>query len=97
MQNIIKYYILGCVFSIFLTALPFLLVMNHSFSKEVLFYIIFFCSVIQILVHFRYFLHLNTSIENRWNLIAVSFSAVVIFIIISGSNWIMSNLNSHLM
>lgn len=97
MQNIIKYYILGCIFSVILTALPFLLVMNNYFSKEVLFYIIFCCAIIQILVHFRYFLYLNTSIENRWNLIAVLFCAVVIFIIISGSNWIMSNLNSHSM
>ncbi|HXK00533.1 MAG TPA: cytochrome o ubiquinol oxidase subunit IV [Buchnera sp. (in: enterobacteria)] len=97
MLNIIKYYILGCIFSIFLTVLPFLLVMYHSFSKAVLLYIIVCCAMIQIFVHFRYFLHLNTSIENRWNFIAVLFSAVVILIIISGSNWIMSNLNSHLM
>ncbi|CAL4043746.1 cytochrome o ubiquinol oxidase subunit IV [Buchnera aphidicola] len=97
MKNIIKYYVLGCMFSFILTVLPFLLVSTNCFDKSELYFIISFCAIMQIVLHFKYFLHLNTSIENRWNLIAVLFSTVIIFIIIFGSSWIMSNLNSHLM
>ncbi|MCW5196373.1 cytochrome o ubiquinol oxidase subunit IV [Buchnera aphidicola (Pemphigus obesinymphae)] len=97
MKNIIKLYILGSIFSIILTMLPFVFIMGHYFSKVMLFFFISFCAILQIIVHLRYFLNLNTAIENRWNFISVLFSTVIIFIIISGTSWIMSNLNSNLM
>ena len=55
------------------------------------------CAVVQVLVHLVYFLHLNASSEMRWNLVTIVFSAVIIFIIITGSLWIMWNLNHQMM
>ena len=54
-------------------------------------------AVIQIFVHLVYFLHMNTSSEERWNLIALAFTALIIAIVVVGSLWIMYNLNINMM
>ena len=54
------------------------------------------CAVVQILVHVVYFLHINTSAEQRSNLGALLFTAIVVAIVVAGSVWIMINLNSNM-
>ena len=44
-----------------------------------------------------YFLHMNTSSEERWNLVALLFTAMIIGIVVVGSLWIMYNLNINMM
>jgi len=91
----IKSYLLGSIYSSVLTFLPFLLVMQHIFSDKILLFTIILCFILNFFVHCRYFLHLDTSIENRWYLTVVLFTCTIIFIIISGSLWIMSNLHNY--
>ncbi|MCX2956547.1 MAG: cytochrome C oxidase subunit IV family protein, partial [Candidatus Regiella insecticola] len=50
-----------------------------------------------IIVHLVYFLHMNGSSEERWNLGAFLFTILVIAIIVVGSLWIMYNLNINMM
>jgi len=57
----------------------------------------FASAIIQIVVHLVFFLHMNTSSEERWNLVALLFTAVIIFIVVVGSLWIMYNLNLNMM
>ncbi|WP_116439340.1 cytochrome o ubiquinol oxidase subunit IV, partial [Klebsiella pneumoniae] len=54
-------------------------------------------AVIQVIVHLVYFLHMNTSSEERWNLVALLFTAMIIGIVVVGSLWIMYNLNINMM
>jgi cytochrome o ubiquinol oxidase operon protein cyoD len=54
-------------------------------------------AVIQVVVHLIYFLHMNTSSEERWNLVALLFTAMIIGIVVVGSLWIMYNLNINMM
>ena len=54
-------------------------------------------AVVQILVHLVCFLHMNTSSEERWNLVAFVFTALIIAILVVGSIWIMWNLNQNMM
>lgn len=54
-------------------------------------------AVVQIVVHLVYFLHMNTSSEERWNLVALLFTAMIIAIVVVGSLWIMYNLNINMM
>ena len=49
-------------------------------------------AVIQVLVHLRYFLHLDSASTPRDNLLAIVFAAILIFIMVGGSFFIMFDL-----
>lgn len=89
--------IIGFVLSVILTIIPFWIVIDHSFSNSIILKIVIISAVIQILLQLIYFLHLNIKSEGGWNIISLVFSAIVILIIITGSMWIMSNLNYNMM
>ncbi|MEM6160579.1 cytochrome o ubiquinol oxidase subunit IV [Erwinia sp. P6884] len=93
----VKSYMIGFILSIILTAIPFWMVMDGGASKATIIGVVVVCAVIQVLVHLVYFLHLNTSSEERWNLVAIVFSALIILIVVVGSLWIMWNLNYNMM
>ena len=53
-------------------------------------------AVIQVLVHLRYFLHLALTSTPRENLLAIVFTAILIFLMVGGSFWIMLDLNHRM-
>ncbi|KHN90866.1 cytochrome o ubiquinol oxidase subunit IV [Pectobacterium actinidiae] len=53
--------------------------------------------MVQILVHLVYFLHLNTSSEERWNVVALVFAVLIIAIVVVGSIWIMMSAHHNMM
>ncbi len=85
-----KQYIIGFALAILLTAVPFALVMSHTVAGTPL--VIAGFAVAQILVHVVYFLHVDTSEEKRWNLMALLYTGLMVFIVIGGSLWIMHHL-----
>lgn len=89
----IKSYMIGFIFSIILTMIPFLMVMYHIASHK----IVYLCAILQVFVHLIYFLHLNGKSDSSWNTLALIFSLIIILIIVSGSLWIMWNLNHNMM
>ncbi len=93
----VQSYIFGFLLSIFLTIIPFFIEKNHIFSYEINRLIILLCAFFQIIVHFVYFLHLNNTSKNYWYLISLLFVLIIMFIVISGSIWIMFNLQHHTM
>ena len=90
-------YLVGFLLSVALTALPFWMVMAGGFDSTTTIVVIMASAVAQILVHTVCFLHVNTSSENGWTLLAYIFTAVLILIVISGSLWIMYHLNTNMM
>ena len=90
-----KSYVVGFLLAIALTVVPFGLVMSHSSIGTPLIIAVF--ALLQIGVHVVYFLHVNRSEEQRWNLMALVFTAIVVCIIIGGSLWIMHNLYINMM
>jgi cytochrome o ubiquinol oxidase subunit IV len=48
-------------------------------------------------VHLHYFLHLDRSSEQSWNLQAILFTFLIIVILIAGSLWIMFTLHTRMM
>jgi cytochrome o ubiquinol oxidase operon protein cyoD len=52
--------------------------------------------VVQILVHLRYFLHLDLTTTPRENIVAIVFAAILIFIMVGGSLWIMLDLQQRM-
>lgn len=93
----VKTYMTGFILSIILTAIPFWMVMIGTASHAVILGVVLVSAVVQILVHLVCFLHMNTSSEERWNLVAFAFTALIIAILVVGSIWIMWNLNQNMM
>lgn len=90
-----KSYTVAFLLSLILTIIPFLSVKIHFFDIKINYFIIIFSALIQIIVHFLYFLHLCDSSNDYWNLMSLLFSLIIIFIIVFGSIWVMYNLNHH--
>ena len=66
-------------------------------SKAIVLGGIFIAAIIQILVHLHYFLHLDRSSSQRWNLMTFLFTTLVLAIFIGGSLWIMFDLHYRMM
>ncbi len=91
-------YLIGFVLATVLTIIPFWLVMGHVLqSKEATILIVLGLGVAQILVHMVYFLHLNTSSEGGWNMLALIFTVVLVVIVLGASSWVILNENAHMM
>ena len=51
----------------------------------------------QIGVHLVFFLHLGSGPDSTNNILALAFGVLIAFLVISGSVWIIANLNSNMM
>jgi cytochrome o ubiquinol oxidase operon protein cyoD len=57
------------------------------------FAVIAVAAVAQVVVHLRYFLHLDLGTSSRLSLVTLAFAAVLMVIMIGGSVWILFDLN----
>lgn len=91
-------YRIGTLLSIVLTVIPFWLVMSGVLQNPGLTAVLIFAmAFIQIVVHVVCFLHLDTRSEGGWTLLAFLFTAVIVFLTIGGSIWVMYHLNTNMM
>lgn len=90
-------YAIGFLLSIALTAIPFGMVIGDVGPPGVILAGVFGAAVVQILVHLHYFLHMDRSSAQRWNLMTFLFTALVMGIFIAGSLWIMIDLHYRMM
>ncbi len=51
----------------------------------------------QIGVHLVFFLHLGSGADNTNNILALGFGVLIVFLVITGSVWIVANLNANMM
>jgi cytochrome o ubiquinol oxidase operon protein cyoD len=54
-------------------------------------------AIAQMGVHLVFFLHITTGADNTNNVLALAFGLLIVFLVIAGSLWIMSNLNHNMM
>ncbi|CAG69201.1 MULTISPECIES: cytochrome o ubiquinol oxidase subunit IV [Acinetobacter] len=92
-----KQYTIGFILSVVLTIIPFGMVMAGGFGRGLLMTVIGITAVAQVLVQLVFFLHMNTSSEQRWNLIAFIYTVLCIAILLVGSVWIMNYLHFNMM
>ena len=93
-----KGYVIGFLLSVFLTAVPFGLVMSGVIADpRWTAGIVMAFAIVQIVVHMIYFLHMNTKSENGWTLLALIFTVVIVGIVIVGSLWVMYHMNVNMM
>lgn len=89
-------YLWGFVLAVVLTAIPFYLVATHALPPARTMVVIAAAGVLQILVHLRFFLHLNFTTTPRENLLAIAFTAILLVIMMGGSFWIMIDLHTRM-
>ena len=51
----------------------------------------------QIGIHLVFFLHLGSGADSTNNILALAFGVLIVFLIITGSVWIVANLNNNMM
>ena len=90
-------YLTGFVLALVLTLIPFGLVAADALPRSTALIVIAIAALLQVLVHLYFFLHLNLSTTPRENILAIAFAAVLIFIMVGGSLWIMLDLNERMM
>jgi cytochrome o ubiquinol oxidase operon protein cyoD len=92
-----KDYSIGFILSVILTAIPFWLVMTHQVSPGATKALIIGFAAVQFVVHMVYFLHMNSKSEGGWNMMAMILTIILLFIVLSGSIWVMFHMNANMM
>jgi cytochrome o ubiquinol oxidase operon protein cyoD len=90
-------YMTGFVLSVILTVAAFGLVMTGTLTGQNALFAIAALALVQIVVHLVFFLHMNTSSEQRWNVTAFAFTALTAVIVIGGTLWVMHNVSMNMM
>lgn len=89
-------YVFGFIFSILLTIVPYMLVVNQRLTGNTMIIALVAIALSQMIVQLYFFLHLGSERKPRWNLLAFLFMALVVLIVVVGSLWIMNNLNYNM-
>ncbi|MEJ2508047.1 MAG: cytochrome o ubiquinol oxidase subunit IV [Gammaproteobacteria bacterium] len=92
----LRSYLTGFVLAVVLTVIPFGLVMYSDMPREYIVYGVFAAAVLQILVHLHYFLHLDRSSDQSWNVAAIALTAIAIVVVVGGSLWVMIELHYYM-
>jgi len=90
-------YLVGFVLSVILTVIPFWAVMTGAFEKGTLIPLVLVFAVVQVIVHLKYFLHLDFSPASRASTFAFLFSALIIVMVVGLSIWILYSANAMMM
>ncbi|WP_029061699.1 cytochrome o ubiquinol oxidase subunit IV [Labrenzia sp. DG1229] len=96
-ERTLSTYLTGFVLAVVLTAIPFALVWGGLLTGPAVYYVIAVAAVLQVVVHLVFFLHLNLRSTPAENLFFLGFAAVLIFIMVGGSLWIMMDLHHRMM
>jgi len=97
----LKSYTAGLVLSLLLTLAAYFAVWRHVhsghqlYSHQLLTPLILGLALVQLIAQLIFFLHLGRESKPRWNLLVLSFAALVVIILVAGSLWIMANLSYH--
>lgn len=104
LQNIKKYqlsqtqsYIVGFMFSIILTLIPYFIVVKGSLSGDSLIFGLMGYAVLQFWVQALFFLHIGSEKKPRWKTVSLIFMISVVLFVAVGTLWIMKNLNYNMM
>ncbi|TDV15048.1 cytochrome o ubiquinol oxidase subunit IV [Paraburkholderia caballeronis] len=90
-------YIAGFVLSVLLTAGAFGLVPHGAMDPGTSMIVIAILALVQIIVHMVFFLHLNTSSGQGWNLLAIAYTVLAAAFLVFGTIWVMHNVTMNMM
>ena len=90
-------YLVGYFVAVLLTIASFLAAETNALTPSSVTAAITVLAIAQMLVHLIFFLHISTSPNQRMNILAFAVAALVVSMIVAGSLWIMSHLESNMM
>jgi cytochrome o ubiquinol oxidase operon protein cyoD len=90
-------YVAGFVLSVLLTAGAFGIVMKGSLPAHSALIVLAVLAMVQIVVHLVFFLHMNASSGQRWNVMAFSYTVLTAVILVFGTMWVMHNVSVNMM
>lgn len=88
-------YVWGIAFALLLTLVPFALVYWAALPRFAMLVVIGVLALAQMVVHFRFFLHIGFR-QKREDLQLILFSALLLFVMIAGTIWIMASLATRM-
>jgi cytochrome o ubiquinol oxidase subunit IV len=89
-------YIVGFVGSVLLTLAAYLLVTRSSWSARAVIGTISVLAAVQFMLQLVFFLHIGDEAKPRWKQVVLWFMLGVVVLVVVGSLWIMSNLNTRM-
>ena len=88
----VRGYLIGFFLALLLTGIPFALVAWGQLPSAVVLLLVLICGLTQMVVQFRYFLHIDFTRQKREDLLLILFSTLLLTIMAGGTVWIMANL-----
>jgi cytochrome o ubiquinol oxidase operon protein cyoD len=92
----LRSYLIGFVLAVGLTAASFWAVATHAIYGPGVSVALVTLAIAQMGIHLVFFLHITTGPDNTNNVLALAFGVLVVFLIVFGSLWIMTNLNHNM-
>ena len=96
-QAELRSYVLGWGLALVLSAVPFGAVAFGWFGTRTALWIIGVCALVQVVVHFRLFLHIDLRKSKRDDLQLILFSSLIVLLMAGGTVWILANLHMRMM
>lgn len=96
-RNAVLGYVVGLALAVLLTATSFFVAGTDLVWQPSIPVAIIVLAIAQMGVHLVFFLHITTGADNTNNVMALAFGLLVVFLVISGSLWIMSHLNQNML
>ena len=93
----IRSYLTGYALALALTGLAFAAVRWQSFAGAPTLTILFSLALVQVIVHFRFFLHIGFGRSSRDDLQLILFSALIVVLMVGGTLVILLNLRHRMM
>jgi cytochrome o ubiquinol oxidase subunit IV len=89
-------YVIGLALAILLTAASFYVAGSGLVWPPAIPIALVVLAIAQIGVHLAFFLHITTAPDNTNNVLALAFGVLIVALLVSGSLWIMHNLNQNM-
>jgi cytochrome o ubiquinol oxidase operon protein cyoD len=93
----LKGYLIGYAAAALLTIGAFAAAQSSALTPASVVAAITVLAIGQMLVHLIFFLHISTSPHQRTNILAFAVTILIVLLIVGGSLWIMSHLQSNMM
>jgi cytochrome o ubiquinol oxidase operon protein cyoD len=90
-------YTVGLVFALLLTTASFIVSQAHVLWEPGVSVGLAVLAIAQMGVHLVFFLHLNSGPDRHNDVLALAFGLLIVTLVVSGSLWIMANLNANMM
>lgn len=90
-------YLIGLGLSVVLTAISFFIAGTDLVWQPSIPVALTVLAIAQMGVHIVFFLHITTGPDNTNNVMALAFGLLIVFLVIGGSLWIMSEMNHNMM